>query len=175
MFGAVASMVRAYEANRSWLKGTQGFNKLRKHYEQAVKKRTALTQSTCTPEELKAIKQRIRLNYQKARKRQLILLTGVFLSMSLLICYVSYVGLFNPPKHGLVKGTVAYADSLKEAQKLEKQINYYLEDGRLWLKKGHYHNARFQFNLILTHRPNHSEARHLLDSTLRLIHSAHTE
>ena len=37
MFGAVASMVRAYEANRSWLKGTQGFNKLRKHYEQAVK------------------------------------------------------------------------------------------------------------------------------------------
>lgn len=152
--GSVLAMIQSLRANaRPKHHAYQDWDKSEKRI---FKNKYKLVSKQVSPEKLARLKTKYRKEIERDQKRTQAL---TILSLVIIIPLLTF-GSFQFFFSNSQKNYHPYVSEI-EKQKTEittEQINYLLDSGYEWLNKGHYKNARFQFNRILEVNPSNKDA-----------------
>lgn len=152
--GSVLAMIQSLRANaRPKHHAYQDWDKDEKRI---FKNKYKLVSKQVSPEKLARLKTKYRKEIERDQKRTQAL---TILSLVIIIPLLTF-GSFQFFFSNSHKNYHPYVSEI-EKQKTEittEQINYLLDSGYEWLNKGHYKNARFQFNRVLEVNPSNKDA-----------------
>ena len=153
--GSVLAMIQSLRANarpkhhayQDWDKGEK----------RIFKNKYKLISKQVSPEKLARLKAKYRKEIERDQKRTQAL---TVLSLVIIIPLITF-GIFQFFFNNSLKNYHPYVSETEKAKTAEitiEQINYLLDSGYEWLNKGHYKNARFQFNRVLESNPRNKAA-----------------
>ncbi|WP_319269443.1 hypothetical protein [uncultured Draconibacterium sp.] len=153
--GSVLAMIQSLRANaRPKHHAYQDWDKSEKRI---FKNKYKLISKQVSPEKLARLKAKYRKEIERDQKRTQAL---TVLSLVIIIPLITF-GIFQFFFSNSQKNYHPYVSKTEKAKTAEitiEQINYLLDSGYEWLNKGHYKNARFQFNRVLEVNPVNKDA-----------------
>ena len=136
------SMNTVMKNNKALLKKKVSLFKSKKSYIEAKSAYDSLTDEffdykTATPELLEEIRHKFKLQRRKENRINALIAFVVLIVTSILMLYL-FSNVFNKQENNAALDNPA-------AIKLQKKIEFYINDGDLWLNQGDFENAIFQY------------------------------
>jgi len=145
--GTVFAMIQSLKLNaRPKHKAYQDWNKKEQQIYSGNQK---LIFKVISKEKLAKIKAKNTREIENQQRRQIIISTIILAIFIPLIVFVFFNFFFEKSQSAVEVNTVK-----PKIEKLSQdQTQYLINDGLVWLNKGHYKNARYQFNRVLKEHP----------------------